>query len=83
MLTAYSPLGSPGILAKPDTPAPLKDPKITEVAKKHGKTAAQTILRYLASFKEHKANYKLYVSAFDEILLTLTSKVEARLIENV
>ncbi|XP_021916998.1 aldose reductase-like isoform X2 [Zootermopsis nevadensis] len=47
LLTAYSPLGSPGILAKPDTPAPLKDPRIAEVAKKHGKTVAQTILRYM------------------------------------
>lgn len=55
LLTAYSPLGSPGILAKPNTPAPLKDPKIAEVAKKYGKTVAQTILRYLVSFK---AKYK-------------------------
>ncbi|KAJ9598319.1 hypothetical protein L9F63_010997, partial [Diploptera punctata] len=47
LLTAYSPLGSPGILAGPDTPAPLKDPKIIEIAEKHGKTVAQTIIRYL------------------------------------
>ncbi|PSN46497.1 hypothetical protein C0J52_09047 [Blattella germanica] len=47
VVTAYSPLGSPGVIAKPDTPAPLKDPIITKIAEKHGKSVAQTILRYL------------------------------------
>jgi diketogulonate reductase-like aldo/keto reductase len=49
VVTAYSPLGSPNNIAKADSPAPLKDPKLQEIAKKHGKTVAQIILRYLVS----------------------------------
>ncbi|XP_069679073.1 aldo-keto reductase family 1 member B1-like [Periplaneta americana] len=47
VITAFCPLGSPGVLAGPDSPSPLKDPKILEIANKHKKTVAQTILRYL------------------------------------
>ncbi|XP_021916995.1 aldose reductase-like isoform X2 [Zootermopsis nevadensis] len=47
VVTAYSPLGSPNSIAMADTPAPLKDPKLQEIAKEHEKTAAQIILRYL------------------------------------
>jgi len=49
VVTAYSPLGSPNSIAKADTPAPLKDPKLQELAKKYKKSVAQIILRYLVS----------------------------------
>jgi diketogulonate reductase-like aldo/keto reductase len=49
VVTAYSPLGSPNSIAKADSPAPLKDPKLQEIAKKHKKSVAQIILRYLVS----------------------------------
>ncbi|PSN30152.1 hypothetical protein C0J52_23236, partial [Blattella germanica] len=49
VVTAYSPLGSPNAIAKEDTPAPLQDPKLQELAKKYKKSVAQIILRYLAS----------------------------------
>jgi diketogulonate reductase-like aldo/keto reductase len=49
VVTAYSPLGSPNSIAKADSPAPIKDPKLQEIAKKHGKSVAQVILRYLVS----------------------------------
>ncbi|KAJ9600545.1 hypothetical protein L9F63_026318, partial [Diploptera punctata] len=47
VITAYSPLGSPNSIAGENSPAPLKDPKITAIAKKLGKSPAQIILRYL------------------------------------
>ncbi|XP_069679121.1 aldo-keto reductase family 1 member B1-like [Periplaneta americana] len=47
VITAYSPLGSPNSVAKDDAPAPLKDPKLQEIAKKYKKSVAQVILRYL------------------------------------
>ncbi|KAJ4430910.1 hypothetical protein ANN_19502, partial [Periplaneta americana] len=47
VIAAYSPLGSPNNLAKDDTPAPLKDPKLQEIANKYKKGVAQVILRYL------------------------------------
>jgi len=69
VLTAYSPLGSPGILARSDTPAPLKDPKIIEIAKKRGKTAAQIILRYLVRSNSIRQSRDVaYVSACDRKL---------------
>jgi diketogulonate reductase-like aldo/keto reductase len=49
VVTSYSPLGSPNTIAKAESPAPLKDPKLQEIAKKHGKSVAQIILRYLVS----------------------------------
>lgn len=49
VITAYCPLGSPNSVAAADLPAPLKDPKIQELAKKYNKSVAQIILRYLVS----------------------------------
>jgi aldehyde reductase len=49
VITAYSPLGSPSSIANADSPAPLKDPTLQEIAKKHGKSVAQIVLRYLVS----------------------------------
>ncbi|PNF24354.1 1,5-anhydro-D-fructose reductase, partial [Cryptotermes secundus] len=37
VITAYCPLGSPNSIARADFPAPLKDPTLQEIAKKHGK----------------------------------------------
>lgn len=46
VLTAYSPLGSPGVRVdmKDALPNLLEDPKMNEIAKKFGKTAAQVML---------------------------------------
>lgn len=46
-LIAYSPLGSPGNKRYPDAPIPLEDPVVIALAKKHNKTAAQVLLRFL------------------------------------
>ncbi|CAG2056458.1 unnamed protein product [Timema podura] len=48
VITAYSPLGNPGSkFNAPGTPNILQDTKLNELAKKHGKSVAQIILRYL------------------------------------
>ncbi|KAK9295929.1 hypothetical protein QLX08_009899 [Tetragonisca angustula] len=44
LITAYSPFAKPGIRA--NEPTLLEDPKITTIATKYKKTAAQVVLRY-------------------------------------
>jgi len=53
-ITAYSPLGGPtgfSPLRKGNSPQPLTDSRIKELADKYGKTSAQIILRYLVSLE--------------------------------
>ncbi len=45
-VTAYSPLGSPGNYGTSDLPAVLEDPVIGRIAKTHGKTPAQILVRW-------------------------------------
>jgi hypothetical protein len=52
VVTAYAPFGRPGSnvnYMRHDVPSLLEDQKLKEIAMKHGKTAAQVILRYLVS----------------------------------
>ncbi|KAF5289444.1 hypothetical protein FQR65_LT11817 [Abscondita terminalis] len=46
VVTGYSPLGSPGREEASTQPKLLEDPKLAEIAKKHGKSVAQIALRY-------------------------------------
>lgn len=54
-LTAYAPLGSPGLdqflvshdLNFSDVPMPLKNPTVVKIARKHKKTPAHVLLRFL------------------------------------
>jgi len=44
---AYSPLGSPDRpWAKPTDPVLMEEPKLKELAAKHGRSVAQIVLRY-------------------------------------
>jgi diketogulonate reductase-like aldo/keto reductase len=44
-ITAYSPLGSTGLRRKGE-PILLEEPLIREIAKRHGKTPAQVLIKY-------------------------------------
>lgn len=51
VMTAYSPLGSPdrpARLIEEGDPAPMHDPAVLAIAAKHGKSAAQVLIRWQA-----------------------------------
>ncbi len=66
VVTAYGPLGRPGLSQDPvNDPTLLDDPQMKEVAAKYGRTVAQILLRYLvrvinmaSSLGKRKTNLK-------------------------
>ena len=55
VVTAYGPLGRPGLSQDPvNDPVLLDDPIIKELAVKYGRTVAQILLRYLVCNKKLK-----------------------------
>jgi diketogulonate reductase-like aldo/keto reductase len=72
-ITAYSPFAGPTSIAplhKGESPEPLKDPKIKELAEKYRKTVAQVILRYLVSLRifSGKETFKLEMCSAETFL---------------
>lgn len=55
LITAYSPFARPGLSA--DEPTLLEDPKITAIATKYKKTAAQVALRYQVCILLNQRNF--------------------------
>jgi len=47
-ITAYGPLGAPGLMSevRPDVKPLMKNPVVTEIAEKKGKTVAQVLIRW-------------------------------------
>lgn len=55
VVTAYGPLGRPGLSQNPENdPILLDDPKIKDIAVKYNRTVAQILLRYLVYTSAHK-----------------------------
>ena len=78
VMTAYSPLGSPDRpWAQPDEPVLLEDPRLLEMGKKHGKTPAQVILKWLVrkNIFFFGLKFLLLLGAFLSILLVLLLKL--------
>ena len=70
VVTAYSPLGSPGSpSALPTNPNLLSDQKVKYIAEKHGKTPAQVLIRFhienMCSVIPKSSNKERLVSNFD------------------
>ncbi len=62
VVTAYGPLGRPGLSQDPvNDPTLLEDPQIQEIAAKYGRTVAQILLRYLVY-----AEYNLRLLLFEK-----------------
>jgi hypothetical protein len=73
VVTAYGPLGRPGLSQDPvNDPTLLDDPKIKEIALKYGRTVAQILLRYLVC-KKHKTSFGFY--GFPENLQNLLTLI--------
>lgn len=55
VVTAYGPLGRPGLSQNPENdPILLDDPKVKDIAVKYNRTVAQILLRYLVYTSAHK-----------------------------
>ncbi|KAF6212227.1 hypothetical protein GE061_012748 [Apolygus lucorum] len=50
IVCAYSPIGSPNTAFRKNIQHPMTDPVVLEIAKKHGKTAVQVLLRFLIQY---------------------------------